>query len=579
MTHSNARVVDSPSRYRVPRGARRAAPVIVPEESKIQNPESKIQEWLPLLAPLALAAVLRFVDLGGRPLNPDEARIALAGWSLWRDAPLSLDLSPLLPGLLSLLFGAFGAQDGLARAPAAAAGLATVALPLLLRRHLGPRPALAAVWLLALSPLLVLASRTLGGAALGLLALALVVALWSQWLAERDPRWLVGLGAALALGLGSTSAFVPWLLVAGLAAALAWGLEPARARLVELAGKWRAPALGFAVVVALLDARLLTVPAGLQTGLVDPLWTWVPGLVSGLELRNLALLATVEAALLGAGLVGLALRERRGPDPFVRFLGLWLVLSLPLTLRPAAPLTDALVAPLLPAALLGGYALDEAWVAVRACPLWRPALLALAALVPLGHFTIAALAAARLGEPFPVAPALIALAGLALVALLGGGWLQRQELRAGGIILATSIGLLLALAFVGRLSLRQGDVPALPGEWASPEVRALTADVLTWARQYPDARLTIQPGAARWLRWPLREVPVQVVDEGAPAQVVGASLEALKSGRGIPAGRLAPAGANVQWVDPAGGREWWRWLAQGRDWVAAKPYVIILARS
>lgn len=545
--------------------------------SSTSFPASRLRNLAVLVAPLALAALLRFVVLGERPLNPDEARIALAGLMLWREGPLSAELSPVLPNLLSLLFGAFGAADGLARLPTAAAGVALAAIPLLLRSRLGLRPAIAASWLLACSPLLVLSSRTLGGAMLGLLALGLVVACWHGWAEQRHPGWLAALGAALVLGLGAITSFVPWLLVVAVAAVLAWSGRGARSALEKLRGQWRPFALGVGLAVVVLDTRLLTAPGGLQTGLADPLWRWSPLLTSGLEPRNLALLATVEVTLLVGALVGLLAGLRRGLDPFARFLGLWFVLSLLLTLSRAAPLTEGLVGPLLPGALLAGRAISAAWSMLRACAVWRPLLFAALGWVLVGYVVLNGLSAARANGPFPRLQAIIALAGFALVAVLVTTWLRADEQRSSGIILASGVALVVVVAFVGRLSLRQDDVPMLPGEWNTSLSRQITPEALLWSRQNIPERLTIQPQAERWLRWSLRDVPLAVVEEGTSARVVAVPEAAVRrDGLQGPAG--LPVGVRVQWADGAGIAGWWRWLTWGRDWVVAKPYAIILAR-
>src|SRR5690606_567953 len=122
-----------------------------------------------------------------------------------------------------------------------------------------------------------------------------------------------------------------WLLVVALAALLTWGW-PAPPWWRVLARQWRLVAAGAALVVIGLDTRLLTVPFGLQAGLIDPLWRWPASVALDPEPRQLMLLLTVEAALLFASLAGATRWLRPKTEPFGAFLALWLALALLLAL-------------------------------------------------------------------------------------------------------------------------------------------------------------------------------------------------------------------------------------------------------
>lgn len=586
-----------------------------PEAPLARRPEGDwpawLARWAPLAAPIVVAAALRLVGLGHRPLSPEEARVALAGWGLWRESPWTLELSPVLPNVLSLLFAAFSGSDGLARLPSALVGATLAAAPLLLARELGAGSALAAAWLLALSPLLALSSRLVSGIPLALLGLALAVAAVARWTravgwswpsgdhdrrgrprptqpppdgrlappAQQADPWLAGAGAALALSLGSSDQFGPWLVAAALAALAAWGPQAARDWLRAAADRWRAPAAGFAAVVVALHLRLFTTPAGLHTGLVEPLWRLWPDLSGGLEPRRLVLLATLEAPLLVLAVVSVWLFWRQGLPRFARFLGMWLLLSLPLALVPRPQLAEALVPPLLPAALLGGRALGEAWRVARAGFSLGAALAAATGWVPLGYFLVAALAVARQREAFPMTELLITVAALVLIGALVSGWLASGELRAAGLLLAGSVGLLLTLSFLGRLALRQDVPPPLPGEWALPGLRRAAEEALVLARQRPDEALTVQTSAARWVGWSLRGARLSLVEQDLPSSITLVEPQPLRAQQAAPAGVTQAIGVRIVWAGDAPLRAWWSWVAHGTGWVVQQPYGIIARRS
>lgn len=161
------------------------------------------------LAGIGLVAVgLRLGALDWPPLTPTEASAALGALRL-TPAASALDpvvgppLSSLYGALTALLFDAFGAGDVLARLVPALAGIALLAFPLLVRRTQGSGSTLLAALLLAISPALVLSSRTAGGDALALSSLAIAWGIAQQPDLEpgRRAMWLAALlGVALASG-------------------------------------------------------------------------------------------------------------------------------------------------------------------------------------------------------------------------------------------------------------------------------------------------------------------------------------------------------------------------------------------
>lgn len=161
------------------------------------------------LAGIGLVAVgLRLGALEWPPLAPAEASAALGALRL---TPAASALDPVVGppvsaaygALTALLFDAFGAGDVLARLVPALAGIALLAFPLLARRTQGPGSTLLAALLLAISPALVLTSRTAGGDALALTSLAMAWGIVQQPSldAGRRAMWSVALlGVALASG-------------------------------------------------------------------------------------------------------------------------------------------------------------------------------------------------------------------------------------------------------------------------------------------------------------------------------------------------------------------------------------------
>jgi len=188
----------------------------------------------PLTAEVALyfiialiAAGLRLYGLGDRPMQAPEAAQALAAWrfgqGLARGSALAQS-SPILFTSNMFLFALFGASDFLARLVLALGGALLVIWPYFLRQRLGRMGALAASFLLALSPSALFFSRYLGGEIVVVVcALAITCGLFG-YLDQRRPRYLylvaVALGLALSAGAGAfTLVFVVVTLVLVLALA------------------------------------------------------------------------------------------------------------------------------------------------------------------------------------------------------------------------------------------------------------------------------------------------------------------------------------------------------------------------
>ncbi|HLF28855.1 MAG TPA: glycosyltransferase family 39 protein [Anaerolineae bacterium] len=144
-----------------------------------------------------LALFLRLFRLGLTPLSESEAAQALAAL---RGGVLPAGGSPMLYSINSFLAAVFSTTDTLVRLTPALAGSLIVLAPALFRDLLGRVGALGAALILALSPVALVASRSLDGEVVVVgcvLALIVLARRYMQARAERDV-----LGAAIALGIG-----------------------------------------------------------------------------------------------------------------------------------------------------------------------------------------------------------------------------------------------------------------------------------------------------------------------------------------------------------------------------------------
>ncbi len=156
---------------------------------------------------LALAALLRFWQLGLRTFSSDEGLYSLMARQFALGG--AYDHVPELHGPLQILatagvFKAFGDTDFTPRVMPAAFGVMLAALPFLFRHHIGRPGAIAAALLLAISPSMVYYSRFAGPEMyLAFFSLATAMIIW-RYLAEPSRAWLYLLAATLAFAVVST---------------------------------------------------------------------------------------------------------------------------------------------------------------------------------------------------------------------------------------------------------------------------------------------------------------------------------------------------------------------------------------
>jgi len=158
------------------------------------------------------AAVLRLWNLTAAPLTLREAAQALAAFN---GTPLPAGGSPLLYGLNQVLFGLFGTtvNDAGVRLGAALIGTVMVLLPVLFRSHIGRYGALAAALMLALSPTLVVASRSLDGSIVVATCALAAIGLGLRYSTTQKQIDLIGLAISIGVALASGSGVVTVALV------------------------------------------------------------------------------------------------------------------------------------------------------------------------------------------------------------------------------------------------------------------------------------------------------------------------------------------------------------------------------
>lgn len=168
----------------------------------------KISRWelVVLAAILALAAMLRFWDLGSRAFHGDEAIHAGFAWQL-ADGRGYVH-NPLTHGPFqfigtALVFVLFGDSDYTARVLPALFGTALVALPFFLRGYLGRTGALVTSLLLAISPTLLYFSRfAREDIYVAFFTLGMFICVW-RYLQEPRRLYLYMIAALLALSFAT----------------------------------------------------------------------------------------------------------------------------------------------------------------------------------------------------------------------------------------------------------------------------------------------------------------------------------------------------------------------------------------
>lgn len=299
-----------------------------------------------------LAAILRLIGLGQLPMSPNEAQAALSVWQFWQNTPMTVTaVSPAYFSFTALFSQVAGFSDATMRVMPALFGLGLVALPWLLRRRLGVIGAGVLSFMLAISPLQTILSRTAGGDTIALFALLLLFIAWWEYQETAVTPWLYGAAIALGLGLASSPLFYSGLVTLVLVLVLNRFLA-ANAPLSWSAVTLRATAVVALGVLTAVSTLLLWYPAGLGSA-AQLVSTWlgqfsVPAFA--LRLTPYTILGRYEilSAVLGLPLLAWGVL---GGDKLAGTAAQWLlVLLLFVALQPTTPANVALIT--LPASLL-----------------------------------------------------------------------------------------------------------------------------------------------------------------------------------------------------------------------------------
>ena len=370
-------------------------------------------ELVAYAAILALGLVLRFANLDIVPLMPSETHNALAAWrAVSANAPgVSLiPTSAILFDVQSISFGLLGGSEYAARVGTVLAGAALILLPALFRSWLGKTGAFLTSLLLALSPVLLIASRSSSPDVWALLLAGL--SLWGYGQAARTGQggysiFAVAAFAALAFLTGASGVALALILAA--AGVIARVIQR-RSDLLDDGAEvsWFAPlrpslglALGTAaLVVVALATGFLLYPVGLSSigaGLGDA----VRAVIEPRGIAGYAVLIALfyEPFLWVLAAAGLFARRYR-IAAVDRFLVAWVMLAVIVSLFFADGSADHALWISVPLAVLAARALERTLVPEEAtifipAPSWARWLVATSAVGVFAVFAIAFESAGR----------------------------------------------------------------------------------------------------------------------------------------------------------------------------------------
>lgn len=529
--------------------------------------------WVALIG---FAALLRTVDLESVPMGVPESARAFDAWLVSEGSIPDGWSGDATSALTSHLFRVFGDSESVARIIPALAGSALVASFWWASRYFGRGAALLAGLFVALSPLTVLASRSLAGFALGGL-LSMVMALSLLAYVER-PRTLpaVALAGAFGLAVGSDAVATSTAIALAAFVAFEWAWRrdaDARSGAVNDAitafrsarEHWQPAALALAATLLLAIAQFgtdvdrLSLP-GLQQ------WVDVFGLPKdGLPWHyQLTLLVAYELPLLIAGAAGYAaLIDRwaaggRALSLAQRLLLIWATVSIIVVIFATQRESGQIVALILPFSFLAAMLVEELvssadWSLLRR---WWPAAALAAALIAYVALQMSRWAHETLHISGTEKTYLV-MALLGATAIVGAGF---YYLGRNGLVLALPLAAVLALSFSVHSSLSV----AFDGgaEFATPDTTAAGLEPLRSEirRRAGDSGLTvaIEPRLRDILGWSFRQEPVTFGDPAEGSRIV------LLAGSQPPSGFESTGGpfrVAERWVpgeiDPI---PTWRWF-------------------
>lgn len=465
---------------------------------------------------IAVAALFRLLDLGVRPLRPDEGMHARAALDFSTGIVTPDWLGDLTSGLTVLIFRLAGDSDVTARLAPALLGVAAVGCCALYRPLIGRGAALIGGLLIALSPVAVAGARSFGPEAAALpLALLMPPLVWRIFLAGQR-RYLPLFALVVGLGLG-TGALVPAVgvvVLAWLAVELGWLDAPASSA-TSPAEPWNRRVLLFAAVAVLpglllaatrygagFDRVTLSAVRAWETPLpvVAPHqpWTWAP-----------LVLAAYEPLIAVLGLAGavVALRRWMRPTAFGdRLLLLWAGIGLGINLFWLRSDPSYLLLTTIPLAMLAGVATAAGSRFLIAANVRRLALVFIPLVAALGFALVMLVEWGNL-QRIPVdeagSVALVLLGGIAATAVLV--WLLRVPIVAALMLPAWFLFGALMLHATANVAFDDGS-EFLLGRRSLAEVAAVERGL----DRVSDPTETVAIERRLWpaLAWLLRERPV-----------------------------------------------------------------------
>jgi len=492
---------------------------------------------------IALMAVgLRLYRLDGRPMQAGEAAQALAAWRATQGLPQGSALghsSPILFTTNMFLFALFGANDFLARLVPALSGVLLVIWPYFWRQRLGRMGALAASFLLAISPSALFFSRYLGGEiVVAACAVAMTCGLFS-YLDHRQPKHLYLVAAALGLALSAgagTFTFILIVVTFVLVLALANRFAGPSEYWQRISDAWRAVrgekgllkncGIWFVLIFVLICTGLLLHLSGLQDG-IDLFTGWLSAFqpqVGGQPwYYHLQLLLVYEPLILVFGLAAVVYLLRRR-DLFSLFLAYWTMVAFLVYLVAGGRGPGDVLLIVLPLALLAGSFVGRLLDELVAKASWAGEGLFVALACPVVvHLALELGGYASRGSRNYLLLALAAL--FILVGLLVLYWVSLgagPTLRAGGLVLLLVLTIL-TVSISCYLNYRRSSDPR-EIVVASPTSRGIfdlveTVEMVSSRRGDPRAiAMTVHQGAGPAVAWYLRDFEdVEFVDQLGPS--------------------------------------------------------------
>ncbi|MEM7115577.1 MAG: glycosyltransferase family 39 protein [Chloroflexota bacterium] len=286
-----------------------------------------------LLGIVALGAILRFANLGETPLSPAEAKNALSVWEFWQPGDNTQTLiSPLYFSLTSLFSQILGSSDAIMRLVPALAGLGLIILPRYWQRWLGNAGMLTVSFLIAISPLTTVISRTANGDSLALFCALLLLTAVFTYQTTHDKKWLTITAVSLGLGLTTAPLFYSALIILAIAYFLQQRLGPK----LEIED-WRLNTSRQSLISNLAIPLLLSFLAASTLFLWNPTGMGAAARILGNWVGQLGLspqiaepfwaLARYELLLLLLGITALVWAVRQD-SPLATFFAYWFLLAL-----------------------------------------------------------------------------------------------------------------------------------------------------------------------------------------------------------------------------------------------------------